>query len=60
MAALTTIEGDVWQDETCVPENLGWPGPSFYMFVCMHVGILMGEEILPAHWAVKGWTHLGH
>lgn len=42
MAALTTIEGDVWQDETCV-------------CVCMHVGILMGEEILPVH-----WIHLGH
>lgn len=24
-AALTTIEGDVWRDETRVPENLGWP-----------------------------------
>lgn len=25
MAALTAIEGDMWQDVTRVPEDLGWP-----------------------------------
>lgn len=40
MVPLTAIEGDVWRDETRVPENLGWPAyvplTSLCVCVCGH------------------------